>query len=464
MSTDFLHGFEFIEYAPYQSIQMVRSSVIGLVGVSPIGPVNTPVLIMGKPDSAQFGFDNAWSIPQALKAIFDQGDHIGFVVAVNVCDPAKHSTAVVDEAWQFGADGNITLAHKWGSSLVVKSSDGLTTYTSGTDYVFTASTGIITRVTTGVIPANASVKASYSYTDMSKVTLADIIGGVDAVTGKNTGIEALLDTSSIFGFAPKLLIAPGYSSDKTVMDELLVKADTLRAFAIADPPVGATTEVILAYRGQFDNPRAVVTYPLLQYQDTDGSDRMGPYSAYLAGVISRTDNDLGFWYSPSNKIIYGIDGLERPIPYITFHDPNSMANYLNENHIVTVIHADGYRVWGNYSATTDTAWQFIAIRRQFDIIEDSIEIGTLNLLDRPINKAFFQDLQDNVQAFLNSLLGRGAIVYGKCMIAPEDNPPTEIAAGHVTARLDIAPTYPAQRITYSVTVDVDQLALLFTQQ
>lgn len=236
--------------------------------------------------------------------------------------------------------------------------------------------------------------------------------------------------------------------------------DTFRSVAIADQAAGATLENAIAYRNQFDNPRAIITYPLLKKMVGD-TLKVVPFSPYLAGVMSRTDNVLGFWYSPSNKNILGIEDLERPIPYIAFSSPNSMANYLNEMKLVTAIHYEGYKVWGNRSATTDSAWHYISVRRQFDIIEDSIEIGTLHLLDRPINKAFFEDLQDSVQAFLNSLIGRQAIIHGKIMVLPEDNPPAQIANGQVMARIDITPTYPAERITYNVTLVIEPLKKLF---
>lgn len=468
MVASFLHGFEFLESALFHPVRMVRSSVIGLIGTAPMGPVQTPTLIMNRTDAVtKFGNPAAgYTIPQALDAILDQGDFIGFIVVVNVLDPAVHTAAVVSEQATFAGTGagSLTLAHPWVSAVVVKNTAGDVTYVAGTDYTVNAATGVITRVAGGAITSGQTVAVSYDHQDPSAVLNADIIGGVNVTTGNREGIEALLDVSSIYGFAPKILIAPQYSSSKLVMDALLAKSATLRSVAIADPAVGATMEEAIAYRNQFDNPRAVLTYPLFKTADATGAEILVPFSPYLAGVMSRTDNELGFWHSPSNKPILGITGLERPIPFITFHTPDSMANYLNEQHLTTAILYEGFRVWGNRTATTDSAWHFLSVRRQFDILEDSIELGTLHLLDRPINKAFFEDLTDTVQAFLNSLVGRQALIYGKIRVLAEDNPPEEIASGHVTARLDVTPTYPAERITYNVTLTIDPLKQLFEQQ
>jgi phage tail sheath protein FI len=463
MPASFLHGFEFIETAPFQPVRMVRSAIIGLVGSAPQGPINTPTLVMSRSDAAQFGAPAAgYTIPQALQAILAQGDEVGFVVVVNVFDPAVHKTSIVGESQTFDAGKNtLALAHGRVAAVVVKNSGGTVTYTVGTDYTVDALKGVITRVATGAITAGQTVAVSYDYADPTKVLSSTIIGGVDQTTGDRSGIEALLDASSIYGFAPKILIAPQYSSAKLVMDALLAKATSLRAMAIADQAAGATREEALAYRMEFDNMRAIVTAPLLKTQDADGNTITVPYSPYLAGVISRTDNQLGFWHSPSNKPILGITDLERPVPFLTFHSADSEANYLNENQIVTAIHYEGFRVWGNRSAVADTSFQFIAVRRQFDVIEDSIELGTIALLDRPINKAFFEDLTDTVQAFLAQQIGRGALVAGTIKVLPEDNPPTELANGHVTARLDLTPVYPAERITYNAVLDIAPLATLF---
>jgi len=463
MPASFLHGFEFIETALLHPIQMVRSAIIGLVGTAPAGPIQTPTLIMSRTDAAKFGAETAgFTIPQALDAIFDQGDSIGYIVVVNVLDPAVHKTPVVSESRTFGVDGRLTLAHPVVAAVVVKNTAGTVTYVSGTDYTLHAATGALTRIAAGAITAGQTVAVTYEYADPSVIVNADIIGGPDVVTGDRHGIEALLDTSSLYGFAPKILIAPQYSSAKVVMDAMLAKAATLRAVAIADSAVGATTVEAVATRNLFDNPRAILTYPLLKRPDpTTDIDQVVPYSPYLAGVISRTDNELGFWHSPSNKVILGITATERPIPHITFHSPDSLANYLNEIKLVTAIHHEGFRAWGNRSATSDTAFHFITIRRQFDIIEESVELGTIRLLDRPINRAFFEDLTDSVQLFLNSLIGRGGLIDGRVLVAPEDNPPGEIAQGRLTARLILTPVYPAERITYNVTLDIEPLKKLF---
>ncbi len=131
MPDQFLHGVEIIEINDgARPIQTVKSSVIGLVGTAPQGPVNTPTLILGSRKQATeiFGENNDankdYTIPKALDGIFDQAG--AMVVVINVADPDN-------------------LAH----------------------------------LTTGVL-------------DPTNIIDADVVGGVDVTTGQYKGVHALL--------------------------------------------------------------------------------------------------------------------------------------------------------------------------------------------------------------------------------------------------------------------------------
>lgn len=88
MPDQYLHGVEVIEIDDgARAIKTVKSSVIGLVGTAPQGPVNTPILINGSPTEAVKYFGNhvdGFTIPRALDQIFDQTG--AMVVVINVAD------------------------------------------------------------------------------------------------------------------------------------------------------------------------------------------------------------------------------------------------------------------------------------------------------------------------------------------------------------------------------------------
>jgi hypothetical protein len=411
MPANFLHGVETIEIdkGP-RPIRQVKTAVVGLVGTAPTGPINVPTIVLSEKDAAQFGsITNAnvagHTIPQALDAIFDHG--AGTVIVVNVFDPNVHTVT--------GESGKTPIA------------------------------------------------------------ASDIIGTVSS-SGARTGIKALEDTYSLFGFNAKILIAPGYATLNAVTTELISMADKLRAVALIDAPAGLTVQQAIAGRGasgtinfNTSNPRAVLCYPHLKvYDPRTNSERLEPFSARLAGVMCKTDMEQGYWWSPSNHEISGIVGVERPIT-ARINDPNSEANLLNEAGIVTVFNSfgTGYRVWGNRSA----AWpsvshpkNFINVRRTADVLHESVEYAMLQFIDRPINDALIDDIRGSVNAFIRTLVGRGALVDGSCTFDTAKNPPTEIAAGHLTFDLTFMPPTPAERISFESFLDINLLRGLGGQQ
>ncbi|MGU4790146.1 phage tail sheath family protein, partial [Escherichia coli] len=64
------------------------------------------------------------------------------------------------------------------------------------------------------------------YADPSKVTAADIIGGVNSA-GNRTGMKLLNDSFNLYGYFAKILIAPVFCTQKSVAVELIAMAEKL---------------------------------------------------------------------------------------------------------------------------------------------------------------------------------------------------------------------------------------------
>lgn len=481
MPANYLHGVETVEIEKgARPIRMVKTAIIGLVGTAPVWEVdpedrtiNKPVLILNdRAAQKYFGSQRpGYTIPQALDAIFDQGS--GAAVVVNVFDPSTHKTAVSGESKAFGSDNTIKLAYEGvvENSETVKSSDEQTTYTRGTDYTIDYKKGVITRLTGGGIPQGATVKVSYSYADPTKVLPSAIIGGVDS-GGNRTGMQAFKDCYNLMGFFPKILIAPGYCTLNSVATELNVLAHAIRAIAIIDAPIGTTFAQAIAGRGpngsinfNYSSERMVLCYPHLKVYDiaTD-TERLEPYSQRLAGVIAAKDIEKGYWWSPSNTEIKGIVGVERQLTAM-INDPNSETNILNENGIVTIFNSfgTGIRTWGNRSAAWPSVTHpknFINVRRVADILHESIEYSMLQFIDMPINDALIDAICESVNQFIRTLIGRGALIDGKCWFDKAKNPYTEIALGHLTFDIEFMPPVPAERITFESFINIEMLKQL----
>lgn len=407
MPASFLHGVETIEIEKgARTIKTVKTAVIGLVGTAPIQDVdeeyqtiNEPTLILNEIDAVKyFGKSKpGYTIPQALQAIFDQG--AGVVIVVNVFDPEAHE--------------NVT-----------------------------------------------------------EVTKADIIGSVNTTTGKRTGMKAFEDCYSLFGYFPKTIIAPTYCEDTAIVSAMNTICDKIRAIGIVDAPVGTTVQEAIVGRGpegtinfNTSSDRIVLCYPHLKvYDSATDSNVLEPYSQRLAGVIAAKDIEKGYHWSPSNTEINGIIGVEKQLTSM-INEPSSEVNTLNEAGIVTVFNSygSGFRTWGNRSAAYPSSTHvtnFINIRRTADILHESVEYSMLQFIDFPIDNGLIDSITESVNAFIRTLIGRGALIDGKCYYNPDKNPPTEIANGHLVFDIEYMPPTPAERITFESFIDIELLKSL----
>lgn len=286
--------------------------------------------------------------------------------------------------------------------------------------------------------------------------MANIIGGVDPATGQYQGVQALLAAESILGVAPRILVVPGFTDKQAVVSEMLSIADRLRAVIIADGPSTNDAEAI-EYRDNFGSARVYLVDPAARVFDpVTASEVVQPMSPRVAGLIARSDNERGFWWSPSNQEIYGIIGTERAVDF-TLGDANARANYLNESEVATVIQKTGFRLWGNRTCSADPKWAFLSVRRTADMINESLLRAHLWAVDRNITKTYIEEVTEGVNAYLRGLKAQGAIIGGECWADPELNTPANIAQGKVFFDFDFTAPYPAEHITFRSSLVNDYL-------
>lgn len=471
MSANYLHGIETLEVerGP-RAIRVVKSAVIALVGTAPIGPVNELTLSQTEVDDAKFGPDlEGFSIADALTGIHAFG--AGTVLVVNVLDPAIHRSNVEGQDRQFGDNDLLQLLHGALQTLELKSEDGNNTYSPVTDYSVNLLTGRITRLASGGIPATAKVKANYTHTDPSKVTPADIIGSV-TLAGRRTGLKAFQDSYNLYGFFPKIFIAPGFSTLNSVSVELISSATQLGGVAYIDAPIGSTVQQVIAGRGPLglinfntSSDRARLCYPHVKIYDarTNG-ERLQPLSIRAAGLRAKVDNDKGYWWSSSNQELVGVIGLERPLT-ARVDDPNSEVNLLNENGVTTVFNSfgTGLRLWGNRTAAWPTVTHmrnFENVRRTKDVADESIRYSSLQFVDMPITNSLIDSLTETVNQFFRKLIGDEALLGGECWYDPSRNPQTAIELGHLLINYKLTVPVPFERGTFETEITGEYLVKL----
>lgn len=464
----FLHGVETIEVNEgSQPISLVRTSIIGLVGIAPKGMPNELKVISSPRQAVEiFGKElPGFTIPQALSAAFNQG--ASRVIVINVFDQTTMSTDVTAESKTI-TSGKAKLTTAAVNTPVVTNAGGTTTFVEGTDYSIDAFGNLVVLNYTS-IPEGSTILITYKKLNIAAVTDSFLVGSL--TNGVRTGFKKFKEAVSLFGYGPKILICPTFCENDAVAAEMIVQADELRAISLIDAPEGTQTSVAIVGRGpagtlagfQTSNKRTFLCTPYLKaYDEATDSQQNRPYSQFFAGVISANEN---YWESPSNKEVKGITGVERVIT-AAINDANSEANQLNEVGIATVFTAfgTGFRTWGNRNASFPSnvsSDSFLAVQRVKDILHESVENAMLTHIDKPINQALIDTIRESVNSFIRTLISKGALMQGsKCVYVPADNPATEIAQGRLVFEIQFAAPTPAERITFKSRLDISLLSQL----
>lgn len=262
---------------------------------------------------------------------------------------------------------------------------------------------------------------------------------IGSVENGFSGIKALEAAGSTFGVKPKILLAEN-SHEKPIGEALLVTAEKQRGFAIIDAPDSETDAI--AYAKNLVDMRAFIVYPKVV-----SAGREQALSPFVAGLTVKIDNEYGFFNSPSNKKIRGIDALKTPIDFV-LGDQNCKANILNQNHIATLINEKGLRLWGNHTTSDVEKWRFLSVRRIADMLNDSILNGHLWAVDRNINKGYVEEVQESVNAFIRELISKGALLGGRCLANSDLNSKTNVLKGQIVFDIEFTTPYPAERVTF----------------
>lgn len=466
----YLHGVETIEIQQGgRPVTVVKSSIIALVGIAPIGAVNTPTLVLNPNDAAQFGQQlPGFTIPQALDAIFKQGN--ATVVVVNTFNDVTNTAAVTLES-QTITNGKLKLDFAPIGNVNVFLTNGTTPFTGVKDVDYTLDAFGNFTALTAVAAEGLLLKFTYKKLDSGTVTSAQIIG--TNVSGVRTGIQCFELIFNTFGFYPKILLAPGHVETLAVATELIAVAPKYRAVALIDAPTGTSITAAVAGRGpastmnfKTSSDRAYLLVPHLKVYDSNSDSNINaPYSSFMAGVMARVDAEEGYWVSPSNHEIRGIVGTEYVVT-ASVNDANTEANLLNSVGITTTFtgYGTGTRTWGNRSASYPTNTDqknFIPIRRMADIVHESLEQASLQFIDKPLTQALIDAIRDTGNGFFRTLIGRGACMPGsKVVYNDSDNSAEELSAGHVTFELIFAGASPAERITFKSRIDINLLTQL----
>ena len=295
-------------------------------------------------------------------------------------------------------------------------------------------------------PDGGWLKLSGGDDDMASLSPDDFVG-VDAGSGKRTGIASLEDIDEI-----SICLAPGMWS-ASVHSALIMHCETLKdRFAVLDPQDGLSIEGIRSFREPLDTKYAALYYPWVEVRDPSRKRNVevAP-SAHMAGVYARVDVERGVHKAPANEVIRGITRIAQDVTKRE-HD---MLNPKNIN-VLRYFPGRGNRVWGARCVTSDAAWKYVNVRRLFIYVEESIDEGTQWVVFEPNDEPLWARVRQTINNFLNSVWRSGALQGSKAddafFVKCDHSTMTQddIDNGRLICLIGIAPVKPAEFVIFRI--------------
>lgn len=478
---NYKHGVYTSEQATSMSAPVSGSAGLQvIVGTAPVNrlkdpaaAVNVPLLVNNYKEAVEaVGYDKdfaKYTLCEAISANFSVVG-TGPLVLINVLDPAKHTENLTGET--VAVNSGIGLLNVTGVLLdtLNMQADGETTLTQGTDYTAAFNddgTVNIVLLPTGAGASATTLTVSGKKIDAGKVTAADIVGGVDGSTGKETGLEVVRQVYPKLSMTPGILVAPRFSADATVAAALQAKTHEINgvfgAVCIVDIKSGAGgaskyTDVKTTKEAQaVSAASAYAVWPYAKVGDVvySGSALAAALTAYTDAVNDDTPN-----VSPSNKTI-SISAACLPDGTEVVLD-QEQANTVNSFGVATWLNMNGFRLWGNntaaYPGNTDPKDRWFSVRRFMTWAANSFILTYFQKVDSPANKRLIEAIVDSENVRGNSFVARGVCARYEITFNEDENTTADLLDGKITFHQYITPYTPAENIEDIIEFDPNALS------
>ena len=443
------------------------------LAADPEKAVNTPMLCYSFKEAQQaVGYSDDFknfTLCQSIDACF-RVFNVAPIILVNVLDPKNPAHITENAAATYPVKDGLVAYDK---AMVLLSTmavtAGETALVAGKDYEAEHETDGTVVITMLSEEAQAATEVSVTSTSLNPagVTRADIVGGVDGKTGKETGLELVRHIYPKLGMVPGILLAPGWSQDAVVAAALQAKTEAINGnfecvtyLDIAADETGATvyTDVLEAkQRLGASGTHAAAFWPMCAV-----GDKVYFMSAMAAALTAYNDASNGDvpYDSPSNhslRITATVlaDGTEVVL------DRQQANDVLNANGVITAINEGGFNLWGNntaaYPSTSDPKDRWLATRRFFNWDGNNFILTYRQKVDRPGNKRLIQSIVDSQNIIGNGYVARDYCAGYKTVFLESENPVTELLAGHLTVHTYLAPYVPSEFIENRREYDVSAL-------
>ncbi len=282
---------------------------------------------------------------------------------------------------------------------------------------------------------------------IAKVNAGTFIGKDDGPEGR-TGIQSFLENNNV-----SIIAIPGVTIPEVEV-ALVAHCENMKSrFAVLDMPKDAyKTDELVNFRSLIDSTYAAMYHPWIQVFDrgSNKSDFVPPSGAVM-GVYSRTDIARGVHKAPANEPVF-CTGLK--VNYTK--DEQDILNPEGVN-LIRAIPGEGIRVWGARTASHNSSFKYVNIRRLFIYVMESIKASTNWVVFEPNDNTLWSRVSLTITSFLDSMWRSGMLSGGSpgeayfVEIGPSTMTLDDIRNGRLICNIGIAPSRPAEFVIFRLT-------------
>ena len=282
---------------------------------------------------------------------------------------------------------------------------------------------------------------------VSKVDAGTFIGE-DNGPGKRTGLASFVENNIV-----SMMAIPGITIPEVVVALVGHCENSKSRFAVLDMPREMyKTADLIGFRQLVDSTYAAMYHPWIQVFDRAASKPgFVPPSGAVCGVYSRTDIDRGVHKAPANEVVF-CSGLS--VNYTK--DEQDILNPEGIN-LIRQLPGQGIRIWGARTASSNSAFKYVNVRRLFIFVEESIKANTNWVVFEPNDPTLWQRVNLTISNFLDGLWRNGMLAGESAAesyfveIGPSTMTKDDIMSGRLICNIGIAPSRPAEFVIFRVT-------------
>jgi phage tail sheath protein FI len=234
-----------------------------------------------------------------------------------------------------------------------------------------------------------------------------------------TGLKALEDVTevSVVAMPGSTYMAGGdptqeiYQQALAAQFYLITHCETMAyRIAVLDSPDNYSVSQVSAWRGQIDSSYAALYYPWVKIADptanatSTNTEIILPPCGFVAGIYARNDAENGAQKAPANEVV--TDALSFEL--LLNKGQQDILNPLGVN-CFRYFPNRGYLLWGARTATSDTEWQYVNLRRYMNYLKASIDAGTQYVVFENNGQQTWASVQQIVTDFLYNEFVNGAL-------------------------------------------------------